>query len=572
MAEGVSALTGQVTEMVGDRALPRLLDELPDAVVVIDPMCTVLWANAAAERLFSRSRVEAVGVSGLDLVHPEDLEMVLRSLETVQGKTVGTAIEVRVRTSQGWRLVELLGARVPWLLDGAILLCLRDLTDRRRYELAHGEEAVVQSLVQNSAAVTMLVSADGHVQSVSGALIRLLGHDPDVIEHRPLAEIVDEPDRPALVEALARAHAGASAANPATVALRLRRHDGSETVPFELSIVNLVDDPTVGGFIVSAHDITARAEAERELRSTLSLLKATLDATADGILVVDTEGRVTSSNQRFTDMWRLPDGALESLDYDATIAFIVDQVARPDAFLTTLAGVRDDPDSDTHDSIQFRDGRVFEHHSTPQRVDGNLVGRVWSFRDVTDRRRLEEELSYQAFHDALTGLANKALFQDRLQHAVARNERTGAHLAVLFLDLDNFKTINDSLGHSAGDQMLARVAEILVGCLRRIDTAARLGGDEFAVLVEDIEDHDDIVRLAERILSAVREPVVVGHTKMTASVSIGITFDAAGTTSEQLLRNADLAMYTAKEQGKNRFEQFKAEMHTTAMARLEVEA
>ena len=410
------------------------------------------------------------------------------------------------------------------------------------------------------------------VESVSGALIRLLGHDPDLVEQRPLAEIVDGADRPALADALARAMQGASAANPVTVALRLRRHVGRETVPFELSIVNLVDDPTVGGFIISAHDITARSVAELGLRNALSLLTATLDATADGILVVDTDGHITSSNQRFIEMWHLPDAIIAAHDSATTIDFVLDQVAKPDVFLTKLEEVYSEPETESHDTLQFKDGRVFERHSTPQRVEGTVVGRVWSFRDITDRMRLEEELSYQAFHDSLTGLANKALFQDRLQHAVARNERTGSHLAVLFLDLDNFKTINDSLGHAVGDEMLGRVAETVVGCLRRVDTAARLGGDEFAVLVEDIEDHDDAVRLAERILVAMRRPVVVGTKEVSATVSIGITFDASGVTSDQLLRNADLAMYTAKERGKNRFEQFKSEMHTTVMARLEVEA
>jgi diguanylate cyclase (GGDEF)-like protein/PAS domain S-box-containing protein len=572
MPDGAFEVPGSKDFAIDEGILPRLLDELPDAVVVIDSGCTVQWANVAAERLFARSRAEAVGLSGLDLVHPEDLEMVLRSLVTVQGKEVGTAIEVRVKTGSGWRLVELLGTPVSWLVDGAILLCLRDLTDRRRYELAHGEEAVVQSLVQNSTAVTMLVSAEGLVESVSGALIRLLGHDPDLVEQRPLAEIVDSPDRPALADALTRAMQGASAANPVTVALRLRRHSGSETVPFELSIVNLLDDPTVGGFIISAHDITARSVAELGLRNALSLLTATLDATADGILVVDTDGRITSSNQRFTEMWRLPDALLATRDNAATVAFVLDQVTKPESFLAKLEELYSDPEAETHDTLQFKDGRVFERHSTPQRVDGTVVGRVWSFRDVTDRKRLEEELSYQAFHDSLTGLANKALFQDRLQHAVARNERTGSHLAVLFLDLDNFKTINDSLGHAAGDEMLGRVAETVVGCLRKVDTAARLGGDEFAVLVEDIEHHDDAIRLAERILATMRRPVIVGTKEVSATVSIGITFDSSGVTSDQLLSNADLAMYTAKERGKDRFEQFQSEMHTTVMARLEVEA
>ncbi len=572
MPEGAAGDPRRPSEPVDERDLDRLLDELPDAVVVIDATCIVKWANAAAERLFARTRSEAVGISGLELVHPDDLELVLRSLVTVQDKDVGTAIEVRVQTGSGWRLVELLGTPVSWLDEGAILLCLRDLTDRRRYELAHGEEALVQSLVQNSAAVTMLVSSEGIVESVSGALIRLLGHDPDVVEQRPLADIVDGPDRPALVEAFERALRGASAANPVTVALRLRRHEGDETVPFELTIVNLIDDPTVAGFIITAHDITARSVAELGLRNALSLLTATLDATADGILVVDRKGCITSFNRRFTDLWRIPDTLLEKGNGVSSLAFVLDQVVRSESFLTDLEAVYSQPEAESHDIIQFKDGRVFERHSTPQRVDGAAVGRVWSFRDVTDRKRLEEELSYQAFHDSLTGLANKALFQDRLQHAVARIERTGAHLAVLFLDLDNFKTINDSLGHSAGDEMLQRVAETLVGCLRKIDTAARLGGDEFAVLVEDIQHADDVIELAERILNAIRRPAVVGTKEVFSTASIGITFDKPGVTSEQLLRNADLAMYTAKERGKNRFEEFKSEMHATVMARLEVEA
>ncbi|MGO9559471.1 MAG: diguanylate cyclase domain-containing protein, partial [Acidimicrobiales bacterium] len=142
----------------------------------------------------------------------------------------------------------------------------------------------------------------------------------------------------------------------------------------------------------------------------------------------------------------------------------------------------------------------------------------------------------------------------------------------LFLDLDDFKTVNDSLGHLAGDQLLKVAAEILLGCLRRVDTAARLGGDEFAVLAEDLARPSDVIELTERILAAFREPLTIGATEVSATVSIGVAFDAPGVTSDQLLRNADLAMYAAKERGKNRYEQFEDEMRSGVIARLDTDS
>src|SRR3984957_7334972 len=249
MAPGASAQVGTVTSAFEDQLLTKRLDALPDVVVVIDTTCSVRWGNHAAEKLFGRSMSDALGISGLDLVHPEDLELVLRSLSSVQSKEVGSAIEIRVNASSGWRLVEVLGAPISWMDEPAVLLFLRDVTERRRFELARGEEARFRSLVQNSAAVTMLVSRSGHVDSVSGALTRLLGHDPELVERKPLAEIVLPDDHAALYEALELAGLGASAANPVTVEVPLLRHTREDFVPVEPASVNLLDDPTGGGFV-----------------------------------------------------------------------------------------------------------------------------------------------------------------------------------------------------------------------------------------------------------------------------------------------------------------------------------
>jgi diguanylate cyclase (GGDEF)-like protein/PAS domain S-box-containing protein len=201
-------------------------------------------------------------------------------------------------------------------------------------------------------------------------------------------------------------------------------------------------------------------------------------------------------------------------------------------------------------------------------IDEDLTGFVVTCHDVTERFQLEQQLTHEAFHDALTGLANRALFRDRLGHAMARSRGSGGY-GVLFVDLDDFKTVNDSLGHAAGDALLREMTTRLRGCLRDGDTAARLGGDEFGILLEDVEDDDHCVRIAQRLLEALRVPFDVGDTEVTTGASIGIALGPEGpSTPEDLMRNADLALYDAKNAGKNRYAVFATKMHEAALARL----
>jgi diguanylate cyclase (GGDEF)-like protein/PAS domain S-box-containing protein len=557
---------------IEDQSLARLFGELPEVVVILDASGNIIWANEFAERLFNRSLQFSIGMSALGFVHGDDLELVLRSLETVQDKEVGNPLEIRVLIDSSWRLVELIGAPVGWFQEGAVLFSIRDLTERRRFEVARDDVARFRSLVHNATTIMMLVSPTGIIDSVSGALTRILGHDPELVEHQPLANIVAPEDHATLEAAITEALRGATATHPVVVGVRLIDHDAVEAISFELMIVNLLDDPTVAGLVVTAHDVSSRVAAELELRSTLSLLNATFDSTADGLLVVDSERRITSFNQQFAEMWHLPEEVLAHRSDIETIAFVVDQLVDPEAFVAGVEHLYAQPRSESKDLIVFRDGRVFERFSKPQFVGDDVVGRVWSFSDVTEQKRLEDDLVHQAFHDALTGLANKALFRDRMNQAIARIERTHKYVAVLFLDLDNFKMINDSLGHLMGDELLVAVAEVLVGCLRSGDTAARLGGDEFAVLIEDADNHDAVIRLADRILAALRKPILVGTQSVLVTASIGITFGVSDSDGEQLLSNADLAMYMAKNQGKNRYEEFQDQMHTAVVTRLELEA
>jgi diguanylate cyclase (GGDEF)-like protein/PAS domain S-box-containing protein len=253
-------------------------------------------------------------------------------------------------------------------------------------------------------------------------------------------------------------------------------------------------------------------------------------------------------------------------------------LAHPDdrPALATLLGSAHGADESVVADVRIGDGAggwlnveavVRDHLGDPA-----IGGLVVNMRDVTVRRGLEDQLRHRAFHDGLTGLANRALLENRLAHANAVARRRKRHLAVLFLDLDDFKTINDSLGHAAGDELLRRVAERVAGALRAGDTASRRGGDEFAVLLEDLEDPAEAQAVAWRIMEALSEPVQISGRELTVGASIGIAVSDGGTGVEELLRNADVAMYAAKDDGKAAVRVFEPHMVRRFVDRLELRA
>jgi len=191
-----------------------------------------------------------------------------------------------------------------------------------------------------------------------------------------------------------------------------------------------------------------------------------------------------------------------------------------------------------------------------------------------DREEFEEQLAHQAFHDPVTHLANRALFNERVRHAVARSLREGIGMAVVFVDLDDFKTVNDSLGHAAGDRVLLEVAQRISASIRAADTAARFGGDEFAILLEDVHDIQSAAETAERILETLARPLQLDHNDIVIRASLGISVAEAGTTTDadELIRNADAAMYIAKGEGKGGYRVFEPAMHEQVVARLELRA
>lgn len=435
----------------------------------------------------------------------------------------------------------------------------------------------------------------------------------------------------------------------------------------------------------------------QELKKSLSLVRATLESTADAMVMLDRQGHFVDWNEKFVVLGQFPKELIERGEEEATIGWILQQIDKPEELVGLLQRLANNPDEQGNmGEVHFKDGRVFERYSQPHRVDGEMVGRVWSFHnvteqrkaendlrlrhraieasthgviivensalqeiiyanpaftriteypvseaigksiyfllgkepdqlavntiklsikemaenkiilksyrksgilfwnemniapvpneegivthfaiiinDITERKAMEEQLSHQATHDTLTGLPNRALLADRINQALIYTKRAKTSAAILFLDLDRFKNVNDGLGHTMGDYLLCEVAKRLKHCLRETDTVARIGGDEFVIVLSPINHDDESITFAQRILSAIRKPFQIEERELNITTSIGIArCPQDGHDPETIIRHADIAMYNAKDLGRDIFQFFTKEMNKQVSHRLSIE-
>ncbi|BCW74861.1 hypothetical protein NicSoilB11_11860 [Arthrobacter sp. NicSoilB11] len=468
--------------------------------------------------------------------------------------------------------------------------------------MGRGDDVALQTfgvVMDASPDALLALTADGIILAANSAASRLFGLPKEAfagLDHRPLiAEDFRDEVGQLFLQLLAEPEG-----HPLPREIRGLRHDGSE-IPIEVAAA-LLPQPTEdharaergpegqseeragqsgARLLLSARGTAHRKAADEDLREAMSLLTATLESTADGILVMGNDGRVAGFNEQFLAMWRIPPELMEADSGEPAMQLIVAQVADPAAFTARLGELQEDPAAESHDVVEFRDGRTYERYSRPQRVEEKIVGRVWSFRDVTPRRKAQEQahrammdlavqaekLRAMAFQDPLTGLANRAVFNDALAEAL--QEARLKTVDVLLLDLDDFKEVNDILGHQAGDDMLIEVARRLRGCVPTADVVARLGGDEFVVLLTACPDADAIAACIVRCLHV---PVTIDGTVLRPSLSLGLASlgqDSVG--PSELLRHADIAMYAAKAAGKNRFLRFHPDMMQALVQRTHME-
>lgn len=395
-------------------------------------------------------------------------------------------------------------------------------------------------------AAWLVDAAELRLCAVNAAAGRLLGVPAPALLGRLVTDLVVTPDDFCFWQEVAAGQAERIDSHS-----RVRRVDGS-SLPV-VRQVQPVQCRALAAYLVVVRDLSAQQRVEAELEERVAELAATLESTADGILVTDLSGRIRNFNQKFASLWNLPSDMLGRHDDDQVFDWMRHSVSDPQAYMRRLAAIEDVSAGQTSDTFSLRSGAVIERVSLPQFSRGAPVGRVYSFRDITERVEATRRIDDLSHTDALTGLANRQVLMERLAFALALARRDGTPCAVLRIDLDRFKHINDTLGHTTGDRVLIDVAQRLASSLREVDRVARLGSDDFVLLLH----HADAAvaeSAAKRVLVAMQRPFDTEGLPFTVTCSIGIALHLPqGDSPDELLRRAGIALQEVKVGGRGHF-------------------
>ncbi|HSN21846.1 MAG TPA: PAS domain S-box protein, partial [Usitatibacter sp.] len=551
--------------------LRAIVETSPIAIYTTDREGLVTFWNSAAERTFGFTRDQALGRIA-PFVAKENYEDVRALRERVLAGEVIDGLQLEGIRADG-SPIAIRGSAAP-LRDaedrivGLLIACV-DVTEARRAadELErhlHFTRALIDAIPNP----VYFKDIEGRYRVHNRAWAELFGGGENWLGKtvfdmypREIAEAHGERDR-GLFE------------RPSSTTYELLMPTAvGETRQMLYNKVSFVDQRgEVAGLIGVVTDVTRYKETERALEASEARFRVLTESSLDLISVIEADGRI-----------RYQSGALRSLlGYDPAETMgknVFELVHRDDAEHMRAAMRRIIETRQTTAPVELRfrhrDGtwRTFESLGTNCLDNPHIGGVVFNSRDVTDRKVIQQRIQHLAYHDNLTGLPNRSLLQDRLAHAIARAERSHRKVAVLFIDLDNFKNINDTLGHDVGDELLRQVARRLSDCVRVEDTIARQGGDEFIVLLDSLEDSRGASLVAQKVLNGLRMPFPLGGTEQHVSASVGISlYPEDGRDAQTLMKNADTAMFHDKSLGKNTYQFFTSQMNIAVKRRMTLES
>ena len=526
----------------------------------------VVYVNPAFTRMTGYAPEEIIGLTPRLLQSPKtdqgELDRLRAALERWQPVEV-ELLNVHKDGSEFWAQINIVPVADAQGRYRYWVSIQRDITVRKHAQIA------LEALLDNSSDLVLALDQDGAVVSVSPTVSRVLGREPGELLGEGLRQHLHPQDRVAL-QTLTQPQYGLRLGHSGSAELRVQHADGS----WRWLQVSAVEPSAsaVAAVVLSCADVTARKLGEQALRRADDRFRSAFSDAPIGMAVTEPLGRHVQVNEAYCQ--------LLGRTSEELLGMTMAEVMHPVDLQPSLA-----------QRMELLEGSISRHRYETRfvRADGTVVGVLHSssvvpardgqpqylidhVEDITERKVFEDELRYQASHDGLTGLPNRVLLSDRLERALRMTDRRIGSLAVLFLDLDRFKVINDSLGHAVGDAVLIEVARRLASVLRAGDTAARFGGDEFVVLCEDTSA-EQARSVADRIVSVVSAPILVGDTSLVLTASVGVALTSLDSTddAETMLRDADAAMYSAKDGGKARFAVFDRALGVRAAARMQME-
>jgi len=537
---------------------------LPQAITGLD--LRLVAVNEALGRLLGRPADDLIGVH-VDCLTPPGAPS-SRASELLENGVIGELDYVRIfQRPDGTRVPARLFASLVRDANGdphSVAVFVVDLTDQQRAEDAlRSRERFFQALLERGSDVAVVNGPDGTVL-YANATVCNFGYVPEDVVGRQGLDFVHPEDRKLVADAFESIQKGP---DKATSLVYRHHHVDGRFRWVEAWLCDKTADPEIAGIVTNLRDITARVESSHALQEGLERYRAIVETAGEGIWVADPQGRTVYVNKKMADIVGLPmddlqtRGVLDLLDCDDT-----------GLMRRRLLDRRSDGSEDYEVSVPHADGtnRCLKVRSSPLwDAEGEYVGSLGMVSDITELTRVQQELRRQALYDHVTQLPNRTLLEDRLEQATERHARgVCTSVALLILDVDQFKLVNDSVGHAAGDRLLAQLATRLAAVALPGETVARFGGDEFVVLVEDVSS-DEARALADRMLAALDKPFDIGGRSVHVSASVGIATSQACPPAE-LLQSADAAMYVAKRRGSGETQMFGRSLATEARTRFEL--
>ncbi len=556
-----------------------LLEAAPDAMVVVNQAGEIVLLNVQAEKQFGYRRDELLGQPVKNLIPEGFAERLvaddLRSAEDALDQTIGTGIELMALRKDGSAFpIEIMLSPLDSAEGVLITAAIRDISVRRAAETHLGQmEGRYRGLLEAAPDAMVVVNQAGEIVLLNVQAEKQFGYRRDELLGQPVKNLIPEGFAERLVADDLRSAEDALDQTIGTgIELMALRKDGS-AFPIEIMLSPL--DSAEGVLITAAiRDISVRRAAETHLGQMEGRYRGLLEAAPDAMVVVNQAGEIVLLNVQAEKQFGyrrdellgqpvknlIPEGFAERLVAD------------------DLRSAEDALDQTIGTGIELmalrKDGSAFPIEimlSPLDSAEGVLI--TAAIRDISVRRAMARQMTHSAEHDFLTGLPNRLLLVDRVGQAIALAQRRGNKIALLYLDLDGFKHINDSLGHPTGDKVLQSVAKRLEACVRTSDTVSRQGGDEFVLLLSDLNRWESATATALRIKASLERAHDIDQRDLHITASIGISiYPDDGVDAETLIKNADTAMYQAKENGRQSYQFFKAAMYVKAVQRQSIEA